>query len=74
MGEGKSELVRLREIRESAEFDLLYLRKYAGESPAIDANLRHKAEDLKKLNEQISLLEAQEAEEAARQGVQERMW
>ena len=53
----KSQLERLREQLESCEIDLYSYRKYAGQSPVIDANIRHKEEQIRQITADIQELE-----------------
>lgn len=53
----KSQLERLREQLESCEMDLYSYRKYEGTSPVIDANIRHKEEQIRKIQADIKALE-----------------
>ena len=60
----KTELELEREKLESANIDLLAYRKHAGESPVIDANIRHKEAYVRQQEIRVRTLE--EAERAIR--------
>lgn len=53
----KSELDLLREQLTGAQFDLLMYSKHQGESPVIDANIRHKREQVEALEKRVLELE-----------------
>lgn len=57
----KSELDLLREQLAGAQDDLLAYSKYQGQSPVLDANIRHKREQVEALQAQVLAIE--EAEE-----------
>ena len=51
--EPKDELQLLREQLAGARDDLMFMRRYEGDSVAIDANIRHKREQIAELEERI---------------------
>lgn len=53
----KTELELARELLESCEMDLFSYRKYEGTSPVIDANIRHKEEQIRQITADIKALE-----------------
>ena len=53
----KTELEMAREKLALAQTDLFAYRKYAGQSPWIDANIRHKAEQVAELEKEVKALE-----------------
>ena len=63
----KSELELARENLELAQTDLINYKRYAGQSPVIDANIRHKADDVKRLEAKVKALEKAEFEENGEQ-------
>ena len=54
--EAKDELQLLREQLAGCRDDLMFMGRYAGDSPAIDANIRHKREQIRDLEERIRKL------------------
>ena len=58
--EAKDDLQLLREQLQGARDDLMFMNKYAGDSVAIDANIRHKREQIRDLEERIRKLEGQD--------------
>ena len=59
----KSELDLLREQLAEAQTDLLAYSKYQGQSPVIDANIRHKREQVEALQARTLELEQKEERE-----------
>ena len=51
--EAKDEMQLLREQLAGARDDLMFMRRYEGDSVAIDANIRHKREQIAALEEEI---------------------
>lgn len=60
MVKAKSELDLLREQLTMAQFDLLTYSKHQGESPVIDANIRHKREQVEALQAKVLALEEED--------------
>ena len=58
--EEMTELDLLRDQLEGCRNDLLVMSKYKGESPVLDANIRHKAAQIAALEEKIARIEAGE--------------
>lgn len=58
MIEEKTEMQLVEEQLAGCRDDLLFMRRYAGDSPIIDANIRHKAEQIKDLEERLAELKA----------------
>lgn len=56
MTEPKDEMQLLREQLAGYRDDLMFMNKYAGDSPAIDANIRHKREQIRDQEERIRKL------------------
>lgn len=56
----KNELDLLREQLQGAQYDLLAYSKHAGESPVIDANIRHKRAQVEDLERRVLALEDEE--------------
>ena len=56
----KSELELTREQLESAKTDLFSYRKFEGQSPVLDANIKHKAAQVAALEQRVLELEAEE--------------
>lgn len=56
----KSELELAREKLELAKNDLFSYRKFEGQSPVIDANIRHKARQVEEYETRVLELEAEE--------------
>ena len=54
--EAKDELQLLTEQLQGARDDLMFMTRYAGDSVAIDANIRHKREQIRDLEERIKKL------------------
>ena len=50
--EAKDEMQLLREQLAGARDDLMFMRRYEGDSVAIDANIRHKREQIAALEEE----------------------
>ena len=67
MVKAKSELDLLREQLQGAQIDLLMYSKHQGESPVIDANIRHKREQVEALEAKVLELEEQEKQEHGEQ-------
>lgn len=63
----KSELDLLREQLAGAENDLLVYSKYQGQSPVIDANIRHKRAQVEQLQARVLEMEQEEEKEHGRQ-------
>lgn len=63
----KTELDLLREQLESAQTDLLAYSKYQGQSPVIDANIRHKRAQVEQLQARVLEMEQEEEKEKGRQ-------
>lgn len=63
----KTELELARENLESAKTDLFSYRKFEGQSPVIDANIRHKEAQVR---EMYTLVQQLEEEELFREGQQ----
>lgn len=63
MIQAKSEIDLLREQLESAQTDLLAYSKYQGQSPVIDANIRHKRAQVEALQAQVLEMEQEEERE-----------
>ena len=63
----KSELELAREKLALAQTDLFAYRKHAGESPVIDANIRHKAAQVQELEKEVKALEKAYFEENGEQ-------
>ena len=58
----KPEKDRLREQLDGAVLDLMMYRKHEGESPVLDANIRHKREQIESLQARIAQIEREEAD------------
>ncbi|MBR3019587.1 MAG: hypothetical protein IKH57_21325 [Clostridia bacterium] len=56
----KTELELARENLESAKTDLYAYRKFEGQSPVIDANIRHKEAQVRQMDARVRELEAEE--------------
>lgn len=56
----KTELDLARENLLSAKTDLYAYRKHEGESPVLDANIRHKEEQVRQLEARVRQLEEEE--------------
>ena len=54
--EAQDELQLLTEQLQGARDDLMFMTRYAGDSVAIDANIRHKREQIRDLEERIKKL------------------
>ena len=63
--EEEMELRETNEKLEGCRNDLIFMRQYEGESPVIDANIRHKREQVKQLEEHRKALEARIGEAQA---------
>ena len=61
--EQKSEKDRLYEQLDGAIQDMVNYRKLEGQSPVIDANIRHKREQIESLKARIAEIEEEEKEE-----------
>lgn len=59
--EKKSELQLLQEQLAGCRDDLMFMNRYRGDNPMIDANIRHKAEQIRELEEKIRRMEEDEA-------------
>lgn len=59
---GKTEKERLREQLDGAVLDLMMYRKHEGESPVLDANIRHKQKQIADLQARIAQIEQEEAD------------
>lgn len=55
--EAKTELEQLKEMRDGAINDLMFMNHYQGDSPVIDANIRHKKAQIRELEEKIRRME-----------------
>lgn len=71
MIKSKSELELARETLEGLENDLLAYRRFQGQSPVIDANIRHKEQQVREYA--AKLKELQDAEEE-KSGLQMKMF
>lgn len=58
----KDEKQLLMEQLAGARDDLLFMNRYRGDNPMIDANIRHKAAQIRELEEKIRRLEDHEAQ------------
>lgn len=56
----KSELELAREKLELAKNDLFSYRKFEGQSPVIDANIRHKEAQVRQMDARVRQLEEEE--------------
>lgn len=56
----KSELDLLREQLTVAQYDLLMYSKHQGESPVLDANIKHKREQVEDLERRVLALEEED--------------
>lgn len=63
----KSEPDLLREQLDSAQTDLLAYSKFQGQSPVIDANIRHKRAQVEQLQARVLEMEQEEEREHGRQ-------
>ena len=52
----KTELEKTEELLQSALIDLTQYRKFAGQSPVIDANIRHKEQQVRELDAKVRRL------------------
>lgn len=50
MVKAKTELEKTEEMLQSALIDLTQYRKFAGQSPVIDANIKHKEQQVRELD------------------------
>ena len=60
----KTELDLLREQLTMAQYDLMAYSKHQGESPVLDANIKHKREQVESLQRRVLELEREEEEKA----------
>ena len=63
----KSEKELLQEQLDGAIIDMVNYRKLEGQSPVIDANIRHKREQIERLRARIAEIEKEEADRKERE-------
>ena len=56
MIKAKTELEKTEELLQGALIDLAQYRKFAGQSPVIDANIRHKEQQVRELDAKVRKL------------------